>query len=218
MVSAVIFDMDGLMYDTEPVWAKGLRPALDVLGLPYKPGLPDAARGTAGEEFAKVIHEWYGDEVDAYHVWDVWHEIVERQLREGVEKKPGLDELLAYLKEQDILAAVASSSPIDQIEGNLARTGVSGFFAATVSSLQVEHAKPQPDVFLKAAEMLGVAPYDALVLEDSFNGVRAGAAGGFITIMVPDMAQPDDEMRGLASRICGSLLEVRDLLANGAIA
>lgn len=218
MISGVIFDMDGLMYDTEPVWAEALRPALEDLGLPFKPGLPDATRGTAGEEFAHVIHEWYGDDVDAYRVWDVWHDIVAEQLLEGVEKKPGLDELLVYLKQHGIPAAVASSSPASQIEGNLAQSGVSAYFAATVSSLEVEHAKPCPDVFLKAADLLGVAPREALVLEDSFNGVRAGAAGGFITVMVPDMAQPDDEMRALATRICKSLFEVRDLLQKGELA
>lgn len=217
MIDGVIFDMDGLMFDTEPVWAEELKPALEELGLEYKPGLPDATRGTAGEEFARVIHEWYGDAVDAYKVWDVWHGLVEERLRQGVIKKPGLDELLAYLKASGIPAAVASSSPSDQIKRNLALSGVGEYFALTVSSLEVERAKPHPDVFLRAAELMGVEPEKALVLEDSYNGVRAGAAGGFITVMVPDMAQPDDEMRSIATRICSDLLEVRDLLRKGSL-
>lgn len=166
MVKGVIFDMDGLMFDTEPVWGENLKPATDALGLAYK---------------------------------------------------PGLDGLLAYLGEQGIPAAVASSSPTSQIAQNLENAGVSACFSATVSGLEVEHAKPEPDVFLRAAELLGCDAHEALVLEDSFNGVRAGAAGGFITVMVPDLVQPDDEMRSLATRICRDLYEVRDLLQAGAI-
>ena len=77
--------------------------------------------------------------------------------------------------------------------------------------------KPDPEIFLTAAKALGTAPAETLVLEDSYNGVRAGAAGGFVTVMVPDLAQPDDEMRSLATRICRDLYEVRDLLQAGAI-
>ena len=90
-------------------------------------------------------------------------------------------------------------------------------FAAVVPSSEVAHAKPAPDVFLEAARRLGTEPARTMVLEDSFNGVRAGAAGGFFTVMVPDLARPDDEIRSVASRVCSSLLEVRDLLAQGAM-
>lgn len=71
MVKGVIFDMDGLMFDTEPVWGENLKPATDALGLAYKPGLSDAVRGTAGGEFAKVVHAWYDESVDADELWDV---------------------------------------------------------------------------------------------------------------------------------------------------
>ena len=217
MLAGVIFDMDGLMYDTEPIWACSLEPALRELGLRLKPGLPDAVRGTAGGELAKVIRDWYGDDVDADRLWTIWHGFVEERLREGLPKKPGLDELLDYLAEAAIPAAVASSSPAYQIEHNLKTSGVADRFAATVSSLDVARAKPEPDVFFRAAELLGSDSSSTIVLEDSFNGVRAGAAGGFYTIMVPDLAQPDDEMRAISTRICSSLLEVRNLLASGEI-
>lgn len=215
MLDAVIFDMDGLMFDTEGVWAACWAPALEQMGLPMKEGIAEAARGTAGKEFAHVVHDWFGEDVDAQRLWDVWHRIAEGVFEQGVEKKPGLDELLALLVERGIPAAVASSSSRAQIESNLAGAGIADAFTVTLSSLEVAHAKPAPDVFLRAAELLGVEPAHALVLEDSYNGVRAGAAGGFMTIMVPDLAAPDDEMRARAYRICSSLSEVASLIREG---
>lgn len=215
LIKGVIFDMDGLMYNTEPVWGAALTTVTERLGLEYLAGFPDAVRGTAGVEFDKVVHEWYGEHADAKEVWDVWHELVEERFKEGVEKKPGLDELLEYLKGEGLPMAVASSSTIEQIRHNNEISGVADMFDVVLSSLEVAHAKPEPDVFLRAAELLGCKPEETLVLEDSFNGVRAGAAGGFVTVMVPDLSAPDDEMRGLADRICSSLVEVRDLLVAG---
>lgn len=215
MFEGVIFDMDGLMFDTEKVWAECWVPTLEIMGIPMRAGIADAARGTAGGEFAEVVHEWFGPDVDAERVRNVWHEVATVRFQSGVEKKPGLDELLCYLGQKGIPAAVASSSPAEQIRRHLDFAGVSGCFDAVVSSLEVERAKPEPDVFLRAAELLGVVPERTLVLEDSYNGVRAGAAGGFFTVMVPDLAAPTPEMRGLARRVCSSLLEVRDLLAAG---
>ena len=217
MLEAVIFDMDGLMFDTEGIWAECWEPALTEMGLPMKEGIAEATRGTAGKEFLRIVYDWFGEDIDAERLWDIWHGLAEERFMQGVEKKPGLDELLACLDEQGLPAAVASSSLRNQIERNLSNAGISSSFAVTVSGLEVAHAKPEPDVFLKAAELLGSSPAHTLVLEDSFNGVRAGVAGGFITIMVPDLMQPDEEMRSIASRICGSLFEVRDLIEAGAI-
>lgn len=221
MPKAVIFDMDGLMFDTEPVWGRCLAPTLKKLGWGISDEeadrLKEMVRGTAGQEFSNAVHKVCGPDVDAEKLWDVWHRVVAEEFYKGVEKKPGLDELLDYLAEHDIPCAVASSSTAEQIAHNLETSGITSKFKVVLSSLEVEHAKPEPDVFLEAARRLGVAPEEAIVLEDSYNGVRAGAAGGFITIMVPDLSAPTDEMREKASRICASLTDVCDLLAAGEI-
>lgn len=222
MLKAVIFDMDGLMFDTEPVWGACLAPSLAKMGVTLDSAIADElkerVRGTAGAEFTNAVHELCGDTVDAFKLWDVWHEVVEDEFAKGVVKKPGLDELLDYLSEQGIPCAVASSSTAQQIAHNLETSGIADKFKVVLSSLEVEHAKPEPDVFLEAAARLGVMPSEAIVLEDSYNGVRAGFAGGFRTIMVPDLSAPTDEMREKAYRICESLTEVRDLIAAGEIA
>lgn len=215
MFEGVIFDMDGLMFDTETVWAECWEPALASMGIPMREGIAEATRGTAGKEFEAVVREWLGEEIDVARLWDVWHSLASERFGAGVEKKSGLDELLAYLDERGVPMAVASSSPTEQIEHHLESSGISRFFGVTVSSLEVARAKPAPDVFIRASERLGVSPAGTLVLEDSYNGVRAGAAGGFYTVMVPDLSKPTSEMRRLAKRVCSSLLEVRDLLSAG---
>ena len=199
MINGVIFDMDGLMFDTERMWATFWEPALAALGLEYKEGLAEAERGTAG----------------ANAIIDSLHRVADEEFQKPVPKKPGLDELLAWLDANRIPMAVASSSRVHVIEGNLNNWGLTHYFKALVSGQQVKHSKPDPEIFLLAAEKLGTDPAHTLVLEDSYNGVRAGAAGGFVTVMVPDLLPADDEMRGLYTMECTSLNEVLAKLKTG---
>ena len=180
MFEGAIFDMDGLMFDTEPIWTETWAPVLATVGKDYPHGLANAIRGTSGKSM-----------------------------------KPGLDELLAYLKSEGVPMAVASSSSLEAIRMNLANGGVADYFSELFTGVGMAHPKPEPDIFLKTAEAMGVDPARTLVLEDSLSGVRAGVAGGFITIMVPDLIAPDDFAKENASLICSSLLEVRDQLAAG---
>lgn len=217
MYEAVIFDMDGLMFDTEPIWASCWPKTAIEFGVECKEGLADAMRGTNGAEAVSIIREWYGDEVDPQAFVDRFYEITHEALAHGAEKKPGLDRLLEYLKTEGIPMAVASSSSREMIKANLIRGGILPYFDSIVSGIEVEHAKPYPDVFLKAADELGVPPQKSLVLEDSYNGVRAGFAGGFRTVMVPDLSEPTEEMERLATAIVLNLNDVVDMLASGTL-
>lgn len=217
MYEAVIFDMDGLMFDTEPIWASCWPKTAIEFGVECMEGLADAMRGTNGAEAVSIIREWYGDEVDPKAFVDRFYEIAHEALAHGAEKKPGLDRLLEYLKTEGIPMAVASSSSREMIKANLIRGGILPYFDSIVSGIEVEHAKPYPDVFLKAADELGVPPQKSLVLEDSYNGVRAGFAGGFHTVMVPDLSEPTEEMERLATAIVLNLNDVTDMLASGTL-
>lgn len=212
MINGVIFDMDGTMFDTERMWASFWVPALDALGLPYKEGLDDAARGTAGENLLRVLRDFYGPDCDAGAIVDSLQRVADEAFAAPVPKKPGLDALLAWLDAQDIPMAVASSSTESTIRRNLDNWGMTHFFRAIVSGQHVAHSKPDSEIFLLAAQKLGVKPQECLVLEDSYNGVRAGAAGGFVTVMVPDLAPANDEMRQLYTLECASLDEVLEKL------
>lgn len=209
MINGVIFDMDGTMFDTERMWATFWKPALAALGLPYKEGLAEAARGTAGVTTRNVVRQFYGEDCDAEAIVDSLHRVADEVFFSApVPKKPGLDELLAWLDAQHIPMAVASSSREAMIRHNLDAWGLTHYFKAIVSGQHVAHSKPDPEIFLLTAQKLGVEPARCLVLEDSYNGVRAGAAGGFVTVMVPDLVPADDEMRGLYTMECQSLEEV----------
>lgn len=216
-IDGVIFDMDGLMFDTEVVWAQQWAPALASFGLVEKAGLADAARGTTGDAACAAIRSLYGDDVPAEAIFEEYRRLAALRFRDPVPKKPGLDELLDWLLGRGIPCAVASSSPEDVIRTNLRNAGIEGRFAHVVPGSAVARSKPAPDIFLEAARRLGTDPARTLVLEDSHPGVRAGAAGGFATVMVPDMMPATPEMRRLATRVCADLLEVRDLLEADAL-
>ena len=218
MIDGVIFDMDGTMFDTERMWATFWEPALAALGLPYREGLAEAARGTAGVTTRNVVRQFYGPDCDAEAIVDSLHRVADEVFFSApVPKKPGLDALLAWLKARHIPMAVASSSREAMIRHNLDVWGLTQDFTAIVSGQHVAHSKPDPEIFLLTARKLGVKPARCLVLEDSYNGVRAGAAGGFVTVMVPDLVPADAEMKRLYTMECASLEEVLEKLKAGEI-
>ena len=212
MIRGVIFDMDGLMFDTERIWATLWEPALHSLGMEYKEGLAEAMRGTAGESGRRVLRQFYGADCDAEAIHAALHREADRAFTARPDKKPGLDELLAWLDAHHIPMAVASSSRMASILHHLNGWDLTHYFPVIVSGEQFVSSKPDPEIFLKAAQGLGTLPAETLVLEDSYNGVRAGAAGGFVTVMVPDLMPPDDEMRRLYTAECPDLHAVRALL------
>ena len=215
MIDGVIFDMDGLMFDTERVWATLWEPALATLGLPYKEGLDAAARGSAGDSMRAVLRRFYGPDCDTDAIMDALHAQAEKAFQAPPPKKPGLDEILTWLDAQHIPMAVASSSRMASIRHHLDGWGLTHYFKVIVSGEQFTSSKPDPEIFLTAAKALGTAPSETLVLEDSYNGVRAGARGGFVTVMVPDLSPADDEMRRLYTAECKDLHEVKQMLETG---
>lgn len=214
MIKAVIFDMDGLMFDTERLWDTLWEPTCRALGLEMPQDLEaffTGGRGLAGVKLNEHIQKFFPQADPQVIVEKIW-ELAEQRFAQGVPCKPGLAELLETLEEKKLPRIVASSSPRALIQKNLETTGMARYFDQVVCGADVRHSKPAPDIFLEAARRLGVDIRDCLVLEDSFNGVRAGHAAGAVTVMVPDIAQPDEEIRALYNRCCKDLFEVRQLL------
>ena len=164
MIDGVIFDMDGLMFDTERVWATLWAPALATLGLSYKEGLDVAARGTAGDTMRAVLRRFYGENCDTDAIIEALHAQAEKAFQAPPPKKPGLDEILTWLDAQHIPMAVASSSRMASIRHHLDGWGLTHYFKVIVSGEQFSASKPDPEIFLRAAEALGTARDRTLVL------------------------------------------------------
>lgn len=215
MVQGVIFDMDGLMFDTEPVWGACWAPVLEQFGLSVPEGLVAGVRGCAGETMHAALRRYLGDDAPVEEIWVREKDMVHKIIEKGVRKKPGLDELLEYLHDCAIPLAVASSNTKTAIHTSLENGGIAEYFDVLMSGESLGRGKPDPLIFLETATLLGTRPEKTLVLEDSFNGVEAGSRGGFITVMVPDLAQPTDEVRAMATAVVDRLDDVIDLLESG---
>ena len=205
------------MFDTEGLWGECWKQALAEQGLGCTPAFLDALRGTGGAQVRQAVRDFYGPQYDGDALLARAQALAGAVFAAGVPKKPGLDALTAWLAAQHIPMAVASSSPAAIVRGNLRHAGLEGLFAAVITGEDAARAKPAPDIFLKAARALGVPPARCLVLEDSFNGVRAGRAGGFVTVMVPDRMAPDAEMASLYTACLPGLADVRAALAAGTL-
>ncbi len=213
MIEAVLFDMDGLMFDTERMYQTTWQQAGQQLGVCMDQALVDRMRGRNRAGCEAVCREAFGPDFD----FDAVHRrcralMAEWIQRDGLPEKPGLRPLLEELRRRGIPAVMATSTTRVSAWGHLERAGVDGFFAGAVCGDEVSRSKPDPEIFLKAAALAGKAPERCLVLEDSPAGVRAGAAAGCPTVMVPDLTAPDEELRALATAIVPSLHEVIPLL------
>lgn len=218
MLEAAIFDLDGLMFDTEPIWVSAWEPAFKEQGLELKPGLVKRFFGMSQHRIEEIVDEEYGHDPRAIPaVRDHVRIGIEEMLAHGAPKKPGLDELLAFLAERGVPCAVASASPSALVEAHLNNGSVEKYFSAIIAGDDGLPSKPAPDVFLEAARRLHAMPGNSVVLEDSPNGIRAASAGGFLSVMVPDMIAPTAEVRGLATYVCDSLLDVRNLIISGSL-
>ncbi len=209
----VLFDMDGVIFDSETVSVQCWRKAADELGLEGIDRVYTRCVGTNIASSKAILTEAYGERVDPAAFLALTNRFYDEACAaDGLPVKPGAPELLRALREAGVPMAIASSTSRDYVTRELREAGLLPYFDAVICGDMVTKSKPDPEIFLKAAEALGVQPCDAVVIEDSYNGIRAAAAGGMHPIMVPDILPPTDEMRRLAEIILPSLFEVRDFL------
>ncbi len=211
-VLGVVFDMDGLLIDSEVVY----REAMMHVAREHGHELPHAVHlrmvGLPGPAWQAVAVAHFGQDfpIDAYND-AVWAH-ARKQHEAGVPLKPGVHELLDYLDGIDLPKAVATSSGHGAVELQLRSSGILARFQAIVAAGDYVRGKPSPDPFLKAAERLGLDPAHCLALEDSHNGVRAAHAAGMMTVMIPDLLPATDEMLELCVAIADDLHAVRLML------
>lgn len=214
---AFIFDMDGLMFDTERVFIGAWDYAGEKMGLGKAGYMVLRTLGMNTESCNQAWRDEFGVDVDIPAMWDYSREYLEDYYSKyTVSAKKGLHDLLTYLKRKGFRLAVASSTKRVKVERNLQDAGVRQYFDVVIAGDMVEKSKPEPDIYLRAAAELGVQPEDCIALEDSRNGLLSANNAGMQVIMVPDLWQPDDEVKKFILGPFESLLEVRDWLISRA--
>lgn len=212
-LKGLIFDMDGLMFDTERLsttcWVK----VGEENGFPITRKLIDSTRGLDRRKTAKILETEFGEGFDFQRFSDKTRAYMDEEIfAAGMPIKKGLPELLAYAQNKGYLCAVASSSERERVDFYLRTAKLTQYFAVTVCGDEIEKGKPEPDIFLKAAEKMGLKPEACMVLEDSQYGIKAAVRAGMPAVLIPDMIMPKQETRRAAYAEKTSLLEVIDLL------
>lgn len=211
MEKGAIFDMDGLLFDTELVYNQAWHEVAKQHKLSIHPEMLDAIRGTNGVFMQQIVNS-YWPEVNAEKLIDEVFENSRNILTQSVPMKPGVHELLDYMKSKNLVLALASSAPLDLIYSNLKIANIFSYFDVVVSGEQVVRGKPAPDIFLLAAEKLSLNPENCYVLEDGLHGVHAGIQAGCATIMVPDLIAPTEELYEKCVGIYHNLYEVLEAM------
>ena len=213
-VRGVLFDMDGVVIDTEKLYTRFWMEAAADLGHPMTLTQALQMRSLGSIESQAKLDSFFGSGVLEYDVLRNRRiELMEAFIAEhGIEEKKGIRELLACLKEKGIPCAITSSSSIPLIRRHLGDLGLLDGFTALCSGKDVPQGKPAPDIYLHGAATLGIAPEDCLAIEDSPAGIEAAWRAGCMAVIVPDQDQPDGEVLSRSFARADSLLDVMELL------
>ncbi len=212
-MKAVIFDMDGVIFDSEKLVIECWQEVAEKYHIPNIENICRECLGVNSVETRQKFLDYYGQDFpyDDYkkEMSDLFHGLYD----DGrLPIKVGIRELLEYLKAAGFRTAVASSTRSAVVRQELTDAHLIEYFDVVIGGDMVTRSKPCPDIFLKACDELKVKPDEAYVIEDSYNGIRAAAAGKIAAFMVPDLMPPTEEMRQLATKIFDNLLEVEDYL------
>ena len=206
---AVVFDMDGILFDTERLCRDSWVAVAEKKGLPGMEEVFAQCIGLNANDSKRIVMRAYGEDFDYQAFREeayVWYwDYVEKN---GLPVMPGAERLLGWLKERGWIVGLASSTRRSSVLRNLELSGFSDYFKTVITGDMVEHSKPMPDIYLIACQELGVRPEETYAIEDSPNGIRSAHAAGLKALMVPDMLKPDEEMRRLSFQIMENLDQV----------
>ena len=212
-IRGVLFDMDGLVLDSEKLYSRFWMEACRFYGydMRYEQSLKmRALNRNAGKA---MLESFFGESIDYVQVRTKRIELMDAFIEEnGVEVKPGIFELMACLKEKKIPAAIASSSPLPRIKSHLARHGLDVQFAALCSGHDVPNGKPEPDIYRYAAASLGLKPEECLALEDAPSGITSAWRAGCLPVLIPDQDEPSEEIQAMLYARADSLADIMELI------
>ena len=211
-IRGILFDMDGLVVDTEKLYSRFWREACAFYGyeMSYEQSLH--MRGLGGQAGEAMLHRFFGPGADYMQLRSKRIGLMDAFVEEhGVELKPGIFELMDFLEEKGIPAAITSSSPIPRIRKFLSPYGLDSRFAALCSGRDVPKGKPAPDIYLAGAKALNLPPENCLALEDAPAGIESAYRAGCLAVMVPDLDLPDEKTRAMLYARADSLRDIPSL-------
>lgn len=212
-IKGILFDMDGLILDTEKLYCRFWQDAARILGYPMTMEQALGMRSLNRHAGEAKLKSYFGEGISYTEVREKRIELMDAFVeKEGVTTKPGIWELLAFLQEKQIRTAIATSSPIGRTKKYLSSVHLENEFDAIVSGYMVEHGKPEPDIYVYAARQLGLEPENCIVLEDSPAGILAAYRAGCMPVMIPDLDEPDEETQKLLFAQAESLVQFREVL------
>lgn len=210
MPDAIIFDMDGLLLDSERLGQQSYINACEQMAVPVNMPLYLQCIGTNAARTREILVAGYGSAALVDELREIWvEEYAARTFSAPVPLKPGVQPLLNWLRSRETPIAVATSTAHDHAQLKLTNAGIRDFFRFVVGGDQVREGKPAPEIYLLAAQKLGFEADGCLALEDSENGVRAAIAAGMTVIQVPDLVEPGEHLRAMGHSILSSLAEVQ---------
>ena len=213
MVSGIIFDMDGVLIDSERQSNEGWLWAAGQLGVDMPMWLIDSFKGAPAELCCKSFDDYYNGVIDYWEAKELRTQHVYKiRETEGIPVKKGVKDIFEYIRNNGLKCAVATSTRRESAEKTLHEIGVWDYLDAVVYGDEVERGKPEPDIFLRAAKAIGVNPSEAVVVEDSINGIKAGYAAGMRVVHIPDTIAIDDDIRKLTYMVCDDLNGLIDVV------
>ena len=213
MVSGIIFDMDGVLIDSERQSNEGWLWAAEQLGVDMPMWLIDSFKGAPAELCCKFFDDYYKGAIDYWEAKELRTQHVYKiRETEGIPVKKGVKEVFEYIRNNGLKCAVATSTRRESAEKTLHKIGVWDYLDAVVYGDEVEHGKPEPDIFLRASKAIGISPSEVVVVEDSINGIKAGYAAGMRVVHIPDTIAIDDDIRKLTYMVCVDLNGLIDVV------
>lgn len=213
MIKGVIFDMDGVLVDSEKLYLHFWIEACAKFGFKLSTENALSLRSNSPETATPKFAAWFGDGANYLQIRELRRKLMAKHIDEhGVELKSGAKDLITYLKQNGIKIALATASPEKRAKYYLEPHGIFDKFDAIVCGGAVAHGKPAPDIYIYAAHKLHLPCESCLAVEDSPDGIRSAHGAGCITAMIPDLTEPDEEILSMICHKCKSLNDIRNII------
>lgn len=212
-INTVIFDMDGVIFDTERIYLETWNDVFDKYGYKMTKEVYTSVMGVGRKNVINTFKDIYGDDLPIDKMYKEKDQILFNRIEEGtVPTKEGVHEVLKFLRKNDYKIALATSAKRERVDKHLKDTKLEGAFDVIVCGDEVDKAKPNPEIFLKVANKLEVDRERCIVVEDSLAGVKAGYNAGMVVVNIPDLKDYDDELERFSHKVFKNLIEFKEYL------